>query len=462
MRRLWDAVAIFLFVAAVLGPVGTYVTWKNQASIHRLHTEGIETQAEIVGAVARKYKGTVSYTLDVKWVSKSGTQHSGKVAASGGYGERFFSTADPFGPNGIVELGAFRITAKTVPVKYLESDPSSVILHLDPGNSEESQASRLNSIAGLSAAGIAGTLLLLVLGYVLRPAGPGGYVLQEGASPGGLGSWAIWSALVYAILAGLHFIPAIHSLDVGLFGREPYGIPVTMAVIGAGTVLYLPMIWVFRQVERLDWQRRMDGSWMPGITYNLCGGWHRHLAGSAAAVWLGGLYVIALGASLLAYSVNLPPPTGVATAESIKINKAFPGAERIAARLVQAGFAFDEDEDWFGPRNPKSGSWAIEIGAQIDVTAAQQIIAICTEEYRGDIYILLMADPAAYRDIKAIHIGLIHFDKPAHATGNIQAMLKPGISAEELHRLIMQQSASDRRWPEGSASAPFWTATIPR
>ena len=442
MDRFLSVAALILVLLAAGGPVGTYAAWKQQILVHRVQTEGIETNAEIVGGGASKYKGSVSYHLELKWTLKSGVQYSRKVGASGSYGAMYFN-GDPFGSSGVVSNGSFRLTANTVPIKYLEADPSSVILHLDPANSDENQASELNRMAAVSAVGIGGTLLLFLLSYFLRPAGWGREVPQTAASPGELRHWLVLSIVLYAILAGIHFLPMVHAADSRFFGVEPYGIPVTVFAIAAGTILYLPVFWVFRQVVRIDAQRLRDGSWVPGVIYLLSGGWHRHLRGAVVVIWRGGLYVLALAAAGLTFAVNAPPPSGLASVDRIEINKAFPGAGHIAERLVQAGFEFDSGEDWFGPKDP--GQWTIKIGAQVDEKIAQQIIAICKEEYGGDILISRMADPAAYKELNMVYIGALG-PSPAPATGNVQPLQNPGIRAQDLRPGAKQQAAPGPAW----------------
>lgn len=164
LHRLFRVAIIFLVFAALGGPIVTYIDWRQQDLIHRLHAEGIERRAEIVGGRAQKSYGLVTYTLDLKWRLKSGAQYSGSVTASAGYARNFVS-GDPF-------EGEWHFIARPAPIKYLEADPSSAILHLDPQNSERSLAERVELGAGISVAGIVGILLFYLIDYLRRKMRP--------------------------------------------------------------------------------------------------------------------------------------------------------------------------------------------------------------------------------------------------------------------------------------------------
>lgn len=55
----------------------------------------------------------------------------------------------------------------------------------------------------------------------------------------------IISVVIYAILVGIHFDPEVRATFVKAFGPKPFGLPVTVVVIIAESLLFLPMPWVF-------------------------------------------------------------------------------------------------------------------------------------------------------------------------------------------------------------------------
>jgi hypothetical protein len=161
-----SSLAIMLILAALLGPAITYSFWKRYHYLHRLHTEGIETRAEILDAEARLTQGVISYSFDLRWRLSSGEKAEATAIASRRYAAKF--VYDPLACLS-AEDGP-EVLAKTALVKYLVDDPGTVMFHLDPENAEEGPMEGLEVGAALSAAGI-GALVFYVAGLVRRRAG---------------------------------------------------------------------------------------------------------------------------------------------------------------------------------------------------------------------------------------------------------------------------------------------------
>src|SRR5262245_39326528 len=99
------------------------------------------------------------------------------------------------------------------------------------------------------------------------------------------------SALIYAAAVGVNLDPHVRETWVRAFGAEVMGLPVTLAVIVTGTLLYLPAPWVFWHLMRISGQALEDGERIIGwrlLAYAaVAGRRHPELRRSAVVVGAG-------------------------------------------------------------------------------------------------------------------------------------------------------------------------------
>ncbi len=89
----------------------------------------------------------------------------------------------------------------------------------------------------------------------------------------------------------------------------------------------------------------------------------------------------------------------------LEINKAFPGAETLAGELLDLGYKFNPEEDWFGPE--ATSVWVIGIGSDVDVYTAQVIIKLCNKYANGNIHVVV-SKKENFDDKNRIYIGSLY------------------------------------------------------
>jgi hypothetical protein len=111
------------------------------------------------------------------------------------------------------------------------------------------------------------------------------------------------SVLVYAILIGVNFDPAVRAKQVEAFGAQPLGLPVTVVVGLVETLLFLPIPWVLWHGMRIGFQAHQDGRRV-GIGYMLIvGSLHPHLQRSQRICFAGLAYFFILCGVWIVYTV---------------------------------------------------------------------------------------------------------------------------------------------------------------
>ena len=74
--------------------------------------------------------------------------------------------------------------------------------------------------------------------------------------------------LLYGVIIGVNFEPAVRDKHVEAFGALPFGYPVTQVVIFIESLLYLPVLPAFWHIARISAQANWDGTRF-GIVYLL-------------------------------------------------------------------------------------------------------------------------------------------------------------------------------------------------
>lgn len=122
----------------------------------------------------------------------------------------------------------------------------------------------------------------------------------------------ILSVVVYAILVGIHLDPEVRATSVKAFGARPFGVPVTLVVITAESLLFLPVPWVFfhlmHVMTRMMNDRKERGAGAPihlwGFLAEIGRGWRRNndLRRSYTVVLSGLFYFVVVCAGWITYT----------------------------------------------------------------------------------------------------------------------------------------------------------------
>ena len=300
----------FLLVATIAVLPLTYFTWQQGSFLHEMQAEGVDTKATITSAHVHRdsHFQAKDVTFDIAWTDRNGGTHIHKDAYPGlDYGMQFLTAVKPSAtrmPAGssfrdLVQAMSvsYELTVDEVPIRYLASDPEQFVFSAVPGVSAEDMNGRLPWLLAASVLALVNVPFFIMLERMRKrrkaraATQPGGAAVEEKLDRQGL--WILLSLLLYAGLAGIHFLPGVHAYDVKTYGATPFGLPVTAVVIAIGTVLYLPYLWVNWHFVRLARQAGKDGV-RGGLFYLLTGGGHAGLLKSSMAVWLGFLYFIVL------------------------------------------------------------------------------------------------------------------------------------------------------------------------
>jgi hypothetical protein len=314
--KLFTYLSGALLITAIGAPAFTYFAWQRAHFLHKMQAEGVDATAKITDAWLLRREGSPaikSITFNIVWTDKQGVEHKKHdVSPSLAYGKQFMTLTGSAPQNSL--FAQYALTTKEAPLRYLASDPEQFILSADPGFG----AGGVDQILPWSAEqmlpwGVAASILALanaVLFYKLRSIYMRGLALAD-ANPGGVEerteiqtTWILITLVGYGILAGIHFFPDTHAFNVKAFGATPFGLPVTAVVIAAGTIVYLPFIWVNWHLARLFRQASKDGvAGRYGVLfYVFTSGGPAHLRNSHKAVWVGALYAFALGAAWITYT----------------------------------------------------------------------------------------------------------------------------------------------------------------
>jgi hypothetical protein len=124
------------------------------------------------------------------------------------------------------------------------------------------------------------------------------------------------------------------------------------------------------------------------------------------------------------------------TVSRLEIHKQFPGAEKVRDALSKAGAPWSED-DWFGQDEPAPPArWEVAIGADVDVAAAQAVIAACVLEGNVAVALLPMTEDEDFGNRNRVYVGPLNASPggPLPAA-KLQKLLSPGVSKQTFYSL---------------------------
>ncbi len=114
--------------------------------------------------------------------------------------------------------------------------------------------------------------------------------------------------IIYAVLIGVHLDPNVRAKSIEAFGRRPFGYPVTVVVIAATTILYLPAPWFTHHFMLLAYHSARDGEATGrfGLFLDIFAihDRHPHLHRSQSIAIAGMLYVAAIAAAWIVYAAS--------------------------------------------------------------------------------------------------------------------------------------------------------------
>jgi hypothetical protein len=303
-----------LLLAAIGVPLFTYSTWQHGSFLHKLEAEGIDTKVKITSAHVHCNHSLQpeDVTFNIAWTDQNGGAHTHQDASPGlDYGMQFLTrvkTTAPRMPVGdtiqdyiqAMCASSYALSVDEAPIRYLASDPEQFIFSALPRESAEDINRMLPWLVAASVLSLANVPFFIMLERIrkrrkaLATTQPGGAAAEEKLDRQAL--WILLTLMLYTGLVSLHFLPGIQAYDVKTFGTTPLGLPVTVAVIACGTVLFLPYVWVNWHVVRLAREAGSEGVHGRAtlLLYLLTGGGHAHLRNSCIASWLGQLYFLGL------------------------------------------------------------------------------------------------------------------------------------------------------------------------
>ncbi len=142
-----------LLIGAVGGPVFAYLGWSEAERIKAVEKNGVEATAAIEGATRRKgRRGGTTYSVDIAWKDPKGiAQKAEKITVSQSFAGQIIRDD--------------KIVRNTLKIKYLpdELDSKPVIVE-DAQRQEESDTFMMQAGLGAGVLGIAGSLLMFLLG----------------------------------------------------------------------------------------------------------------------------------------------------------------------------------------------------------------------------------------------------------------------------------------------------------
>ncbi|SFJ81074.1 hypothetical protein SAMN05216304_11577 [Bosea sp. OK403] len=143
-----------LLIAAVGGPVVSYMSWADGERVKHVAAQGIEAQASIESATrTKRRRGGTSYALDLAWKGAKGEERKAeKVAVSLSFANQI--------------IRAEKIVADTVWIKYLPDEPGkdAVILRDDAEAQANTDQELIYVGAGAGVVGIIGSALFFLSG----------------------------------------------------------------------------------------------------------------------------------------------------------------------------------------------------------------------------------------------------------------------------------------------------------
>lgn len=127
---------------------------------------------------------------------------------------------------------------------------------------------------------------------------------------------------------------------------------------------------------------------------------------------------------------------------AISINEHLPDARAARAKLARI---LDEGmqlckvvSHWFGTEAPKRLN--IMIGSEVPVGIAQAALAAYAVEAKLPVYIVLVDEDAGFNETRRVYIGgLVDLGEEPMPPGEIRGLLKPGLTHEELAKLLPKQ-----------------------
>ncbi|MEZ4296792.1 MAG: hypothetical protein R3B70_17630 [Polyangiaceae bacterium] len=128
------------------------------------------------------------------------------------------------------------------------------------------------------------------------------------------------------------------------------------------------------------------------------------------------------------------------SASRLEINKQFPHAEELRAAATRAGAPFSDD-DWFGDGEPVPARWELSIGADIDVAAAQAMIAACLLTAKTPFHVERMDHDSEFGNRNRIYVGGLNASAgPTTSYTKLADMLAPGLTKGKFYSMLPPDS----------------------
>lgn len=118
----------------------------------------------------------------------------------------------------------------------------------------------------------------------------------------------------------------------------------------------------------------------------------------------------------------------------LEIHSQFPRSGQVKDALARAGAPFTED-DWFGQDEPDLPErWEVMIGVDIDVAAAQVVLAACLVEGKVEVALIPMPEDEEFGNRRRIYVGPLNAHAgPPTPLRRLRKLLTPGISKADFY-----------------------------
>jgi hypothetical protein len=110
------------------------------------------------------------------------------------------------------------------------------------------------------------------------------------------------SVIVYAVILGVNFEPAVRQKHAEAWGETPFGLPVLLVVSAVETILFLPVPWFVWHAMRLMFRAIEEGRHPGVLTFFRVGPQHADLRRSQKVCLLGLLYFVTLVTAWIVYA----------------------------------------------------------------------------------------------------------------------------------------------------------------